>query len=378
MPGGQPSPSTLESPGVEAVGRERSSCSGTPHNHSLISTDGRDSRWRYDSTEDMLMGIEGDTRAQDARVRRRSWHLGRAGLLKCIFGLVVLFFWAALIQSRWAELSAMEWSVDWRRALIALAVFCLYFLGQGVGWAALARAISNGFPFGRGLGVWLISMPARYVPGNVWHIVARIDLARRSKVPPEAVLVSSALADMLLVLSAACLGSLWLPFWAGSSWVSVSIVFCLLCLAGVQPPVLSFFLRLASKLLHRPMPLFNLGYRPLAALFMWYIVVNVLSGAAFVLLVESTGQPVGDLWPVLASAYCLAFAIGYVSFLTPSGIGVREAALTAMMGLYMPLSTAVVLSLLARLFSVGGEALAVIILGIPLAGRRSQSKDSGI
>ncbi len=118
----------------------------------------------------------------------------------------------------------------------------------------------------------------------------------------------------------------------------------------------------------------SIGRRPLLALAGLLILTGIqlvsvgLNGMAFALLASAAVQPPQAEWPAFASAYCLAYVVGYVSFLTPSGIGVREAALASMLSLYLPVPTTVTLSLLARLISTAGEGAAVLAVGLPLAG----------
>lgn len=289
-------------------------------------------------------------------------------LLKGGFGLAVLLFWGILIQRQWNQLSAREWSLDFGLAVIALLAFCLYFLGLGAGWALLVKAMGYSPPLGGALGAWLLSMPTRYVPGNLWHIATRVRLAGSQQVPAEGVLASSAVEQVLTVLSAACLGLAWLPSWMGTGWTGWTLAPLLAGMLALQPPVLHFLLHLGSRLLGRPMPSFTLGYRRMASLFLWYGLVNAVNGIAFLLLAAAAAPSPQALWPSLASAYCLAYVIGYLGLLTPSGIGVREAALASMLSLHMPISLAITLSLLARLFSTAGEAAAVLLVGLPLIG----------
>ncbi len=278
--------------------------------------------------------------------------------------LIVLLFWTLLIQRSWSDLSSRQWHLDLTWTGVALAAFALYFVGQAMAWALLTRALGYTVPIGSGMGIWLLSMPARYVPGNVWHIAARADLARSHSIAPEGVLTSSAVEQALMVLSATCLGLAWQPVW-NQSLPPSTVAILLVCLAILQPPVLQALLRFASRRLQRPIPTFNLGYRQMALIFLIYAVVNGINGLALYLLAVSIASAPLSMAPALAAAYCLAYVAGYLSFLTPSGLGVREAVLASMLTLYMPVSAAVTLSLAARIFSTGGEALAVVAVGLP-------------
>ena len=59
-----------------------------------------------------------------------------------------------------------------------------------------------------------------------------------------------------------------------------------------------------------------------------------------------------------------AYWIGYVSFVTPSGLGFRESALALMLATFFPTPVAVALSLVTRLWSTAGEILGVSLVWI--------------
>ena len=96
----------------------------------------------------------------------------------------------------------------------------------------------------------------------------------------------------------------------------------------------------------------------------WYVLANLVSGVAFWLLVLSLGGA-GPLDLLrLTGAYALAYAVGYLSFLTPAGLGAREAALVVLLGGLVAPPVAVAASLLARATSALGEVLGVAALGL--------------
>ncbi|MHB0870468.1 MAG: hypothetical protein ACYC66_04835 [Chloroflexota bacterium] len=216
--------------------------------------------------------------------------------------------------------------------------------------------------------------------GNAWHIATRVHLAGRYQVSFEGVLASSTVEQALTVLAPTCLGLGWLLSFAGVSQIWAGLLFLLARLLALQPPLLRFLLRLASRLLRRPMPPFTLTYRSVARLFLLYGLVSATGGVAFAALVASSMPGQQTSWLMLASGYCLAYTVGYVSFLTPSGMGVREAALAGMLATFLPLPSAVTLSLLSRLSAMVGEALAVCSLGLPrwIRQRRLPDRPEGV
>ena len=89
-------------------------------------------------------------------------------------------------------------------------------------------------------------------------------------------------------------------------------------------------------------------------------------------IVETTGLSLDKL-PVFIAMNAAAYLIGYVSFITPSGLGFREGALVAFLSPFFPTPVAVALALAARLWSTAGEMLGVLIAVLPTSNEKSNS-----
>jgi glycosyltransferase 2 family protein len=84
-------------------------------------------------------------------------------------------------------------------------------------------------------------------------------------------------------------------------------------------------------------------------------------GVSFTLFVGSVHPVAWQDVPLLGATYAAAWVIGFLSFLTPGGIGVREGVLAYLLGLWLPPGVAIVISLLSRLWIVAGELVGTAI-----------------
>jgi len=127
----------------------------------------------------------------------------------------------------------------------------------------------------------------------------------------------------------------------------------------LHPRVFGAILTWAATRLRRPELAWNYGYGQLLTLLVAYSGAMLCSGLALYTVLWGLGPVrLADL-PLVIGASAVAWAIGYLSFLTPAGLGVREAALVAVLSQVYPLPVAVVSSLLSRLVLTLGEILAV-------------------
>ncbi|MBI4674887.1 MAG: hypothetical protein HY741_24870, partial [Chloroflexi bacterium] len=93
---------------------------------------------------------------------------------------------------------------------------------------------------------------------------------------------------------------------------------------------------------------------PLFSFTMW-----TLNGFAFWLFVRSITEISIAAIPAFIGMNAAAYFIGYASFITPSGLGFREASLAFFLNAFFPAPIAVSIAFLTRLWSIGGELLGV-------------------
>jgi hypothetical protein len=86
-----------------------------------------------------------------------------------------------------------------------------------------------------------------------------------------------------------------------------------------------------------------------------YFVVWLWQGIGFFLLIRSFYEIEIAQWPFFWGIYTLAWMVGFLSLLTPGGLGVREGIMTFFLSLYMPVSMAIIVALLARVWNTIAE-----------------------
>ena len=92
-------------------------------------------------------------------------------------------------------------------------------------------------------------------------------------------------------------------------------------------------------------------------IFATHLLLWCCQGLAFFLFVRSLA-PVG--WTnvgVLTACYAFAWIVGFLSFLTPGGLGVREGLLSLLLSIYMSVSQATLVALLCRVWILSAELI---------------------
>ena len=95
--------------------------------------------------------------------------------------------------------------------------------------------------------------------------------------------------------------------------------------------------------------------------FCLFAISAIIQGGAFFLLIRSFYSIEYRLLPDIIGIYNGSWAVGFLSFIAPGGLGVREGALTVLSKFYMPLPIAIILSALARLWMTLFEIIMALI-----------------
>jgi len=150
-----------------------------------------------------------------------------------------------------------------------------------------------------------------------------------------------------------------------------------LLLLGLHPRLLEAALNLGLRLLKRAPTRLTLRYRDLLAITLYWSVSWVVAGIGFALLTRSIVST--PLPPALVALgigiYALWWDIGFLSFITPSGIGFRELAIAALMvaaGVVVGPGAdviAFVVAMVSRLLSTGSELISISLAYLAFGGK---------
>ena len=266
----------------------------------------------------------------------------------------------------WGQLDALRghpWRLEAAPFAAALLWGALYFAGLAVSWTLLLRTMGGaacGVGLLAGSHIWLSTMLARYVPGNVWHIVGRVALAGRLGVSRGQVAASATVEQLLTLLGALAVFGLSLPMWRGGAGPEAWLLLLVPAgLAALHPRVLGALMAWAARRLRRPELAWPYTYPAMLGILGAYALANLAAGVGLYVIVGALAEVSPAQAGLVVGASALAWAVGYLSFLTPSGLGVREAALTALLATTFPLPVAVAGSLAHRAALTLGEAIAV-------------------
>jgi uncharacterized membrane protein YbhN (UPF0104 family) len=250
----------------------------------------------------------------------------------------VLFFLAWAFRGAWHDAGPRLRDADLRYVTVSCLVLVAYYLLFTVGWQRMLAAWGLEIPYLVALQAEMTSILAKYVPGTVWIPAARIAALRRFGIRATPLVLGSMLMEAGLSGLAGVLVFLVSLTTVGFSSAPVLplLVLALICVVGLHPRVFTPGIRRVL----RPFggsDLPPLPYSTMVWLVGYYCFTWLVGGAALFFLVRSVGGDVSvaDI-PYLGGVAAVSAIVAFLSLITPSGLGVREA---SMYGLLLAVTT---------------------------------------
>lgn len=294
-------------------------------------------------------------------------------LVSVVFIALCIAFVVHLLISDWPEtLAALRHARLWWLVPAALCAFGAMFV-LAWRWGAAIIAV-GGEPSGahRVVSAFFVGEAGKYIPGAVWAMLGRSELARREGYERSVAYSSVALSVIGCYLAAALTalalavvsligGSIAMPWWPVAVVAAVGVI-------AIHPAVSRRVLALASRILGRRLSVDIPSWTQCLRLTSSYVPVWILIAAATTMVTESL---VSD--PPIARVALAAVVSWIIGFITPSpgGIGVREAVFVAFAG--VAAGPAAAAAILARVLFVFVDGIGAGVGWLVLRGTEPTS-----
>ena len=295
-------------------------------------------------------------------------------VLQISLPVVILALFAYQVKKNWADLTAYTFQLNPLLLALAFLGFMLQELSYGLIWRAVLERLGTHLGLRTCLRIYLASEFVRYIPGNVWHVLTRILWVGKYGVSRPVAFTSMAIELITKLAAGILVFSISLLFWQdfgkvgsllrGSLLDILGIASIIALFIGLHPRILNGVLNWALRRMRREPIQLTLRYSDILFITLAWCASWIVAGTAFYILLLALWPAAPFVaWPICIGIYAIAWDIGFVSFITPSGLGIREAAIVALFALALPLPTglASIMALLSRLVSTIAEILSVSI-----------------
>jgi hypothetical protein len=295
---------------------------------------------------------------------------------------VVLFFLGWAFRGAWQEAKPLLREADLREVAISILVLIAYYLLFTVAWQRILAAWGLQIPYFIALQAEMASILAKYVPGTIWIPAARVAALRRFGYRDTPLVLGSMIMEAGLSALAGVL-----VFFVSLTTVGFSdapvlplLVLALIAVVGLHPRVFTPGVRWALRPFGAS-DLPPLPYPTLLGLLAFYCFTWLVGGTAIFFLMRSLGDDpaVADI-PYLGGVAAVSAIVAFLSLILPSGLGVREASMYALLLAVTTKGVALGVTVLNRLtitiveaalLLVGALAWRFLPRAAPEAGRSS-------
>lgn len=276
------------------------------------------------------------------------------------------------IYKQWVGVQATLISLNWNNLAIGTLIQLIGLPIMGIISWVILRFLNAHQPVLRVMGIYFISQVAKYLPGGIWAFPGRALVYQAVGVDKVASVVSVVREVIGLYLGAAGIGLLGLiqglPI---ADWINITIflgvLVSILFIILTQVMDLSNYFKRFKFMQSANLAIVETGNSRLKlhwlgfalALSSLYWIITGIGFHYIILAVKSNAYTL--TWLQSTSIFSLAWCAGFVVFLAPAGIGVRESALTLLLSQSVPVSEALSIAIVARLWWTATEAIFIII-----------------
>jgi len=293
-------------------------------------------------------------------------------LLQLLFLILALGFLLVMVIDQWESLRAYHWQIRWDWLLLSALMLVLSWIVEVSIWRRIIALMGERLTFRTAWRIWFFSAITRYIPGNIWQPLSMTVMAQEQGVRVVATLTSIILYQLGNLLSTMLIAAVYFPlsgnlglladFLPPKMAQSMAIFLIPLGIFLLRPALLIHAMNWALRRLQRPALPLQLRSGDMVQLVVSVTAVWFLIGSSFLFLttaLSASSPPETYRHAVdLIAAYPLSYAAGYLSFVTPSGLGVREGVAFLLLAPVIGGATATIAALAMRLWISVGELLA--------------------
>ncbi len=332
-----------------------------------------------DTDGDFAEGREADEELDEEPATAPSRHpmlhrLIQVGRVVVFLAVVVGVGYTAV--NEWDSVQNTIKALSWRSLVTAQLAVLLGMAATVKVWQHLLAAMGTRVRYRAAAQVNFVGQLGKYLPGSLWAFVLQTQLGKRYRIPRARSLVAlllSAGISMVTGISLAAMAASPLSHnWGPVAWL---LALGPLTLVTAVPAVLTKIGNLALRVMRKPLFEMHLVGSEVLRAVLWSFVSWLLFGFHVWLLTGSLAKQSLSGYAICTGAFALAMSAGFLAFVLPSGVGVREAVIVAALAPLAASGPTLAIALTSRLiFTIADVATAsVALLTSRLALRAGES-----
>ena len=285
-----------------------------------------------------------------------------SSVLGIVIGIAGVAFVARTLISKWDEVSDAFSQVDAINLVLSLLLGLAAMTSIGWIWVTMIVARSHNLRHRNAMAWYFTGQLGKYVPGGIWPIVGRAELAVRNGIPRLDAYASTGLSLVTTYAAAVVTIGIGAAATTGHRLIAVLIAVSLVLAfaAFSQPSLRAAIIRVATRV--SPSASSLTDPRRLARLTVVHIPAWILMSLSTSVTATAFGAKISiaDMLFITTTSWLAGFLVVGV----PGGIGVREAVFTSLAGGIIGTPMAVSLALMSRVVFIAVDLTGALVSSV--------------
>ena len=303
--------------------------------------------------------------------------------IKFIILCVVIYFLGNYLIENWNKIDKYKYDTNWYYLSISFLSLLGSLLILPISLQNIIRLFKYKILFKKICIILFYSQCAKYLPGGVWGYLGRVYLYKKEGMSAGDAAKSVLLETVLILLSGIFISlcslffieSIPLVGWVSNKYIRFTgIIVLILLLLVIHPKILN---RIMDVMPYRMKPnsfKFNYKYRSILKPALYLIFFWLCVGISFWLFIRSFIYIDLKLLPMITGIFVISWIIGLLVFISPGGLGAREACLVLFLNLYLPFYFSTFIAVAARVWWVIGEFVWGLLVYVWARSGREEKK----
>jgi hypothetical protein len=292
------------------------------------------------------------------------------GLLKkslsTVIILIIFYFLLSTLLENWDEFSKNIHNFNPLYLLLSIIFLIFFYLIHSYIWKDILKELGYRLSFIKTLKIRSLSEIGRYTPGKIWHVLGRIYFSKKVKIPTATTIVSMVIETLLMIFSTTILFLIFIK-----NIQEINLTYLLIILITIFFIILIIKSKRFNKILNKILFKLNKTSEPikisisslsLLKFFGYYLISWSAIGVAFFYSIKLFYPSLSFIEiPTMISIFAISWVLGFISLLTPGGLGVREGVMTILLANYVTLSIAIVSPIIMRFLTIFVELIMATI-----------------
>ncbi len=279
-------------------------------------------------------GPSGQEPPSVARAQRRRMLSALIKVLAVVIAVAALVFCVVALAKEWHNLGEALEDANWGLLILAYVCGAAGMVGLALMWRELLHEFGATAPHVGAVFWFFTGEMAKYIPGGLWPVLGRGELARRAGARRSVAYTTVILSLGFMCVGGAVMCGLLAPFVSfrhGGSWEWLLLLLIPAGLIGVHPAVLGRIFRIMNKVTKGRFEVSTVSWGRMILLILRAVPTWFFISASAICV--TAALHLSFSFPAIALAATSGWIIGFLALPVPAGAGVRELVFIAVSGL---------------------------------------------